>query len=237
LSAPAPSAVRRFVGELSVIVLGVLLALAADRWNQGRTDRSLAEDYHTRLLAELVSDSIRLEEHRMEAREGGAACVQLYTAVREAASDSTVIRSYFGCVGSTLPHAGGGTYSELQSTGFLRLLPTSSRQALFDYYGFVEGMRGRLQARRDRERADLIEAYAKTGGNMPRDVVPLAEFLQSFRSYPNIEGIIMGCRSHQGAESTLVGIWITELADLISEIRQNHLTAAHSPIPLERPEG
>jgi hypothetical protein len=205
LSARAPSALRRFVGELSVIVLGVLLALAADRWNQGRTDRALAEDYHTRLLAELVSDSIRLEEHRMEAREGGAACVQLYTAVREAASDSTVIRSYFGCVGSTLPHAGGGTYS---------------RQALFDYYGFVEGMRGRLQARRDRERADLIEAYAKTGGNMPRDVVPLAEFLQSFRSYPNIEGIIMGCRSHQGAESTLVGIWIAELADLISEIRQ-----------------
>jgi hypothetical protein len=92
---------------------------------------------------------------------------------------------------------------------------------LFDYYGFAEGMRGRLQARRDRERANLIEAYAKSGGNMPRDVVPLADFLERFRSYPNIEGIIMGADSHQGAESTLGRIWVTELAGLISEIRQN----------------
>lgn len=221
MSASRPSVLRRLGGELAVIVLGVLLALGADRWNQERTDRALAADYHTRLLEELVSDSIRLEEHQIEAREGDAAGVQLYTAVRNAASDSTVLRAYYGCVRGSLPHGGGATYFELQSTGLLRLFPASSRQDLFDYYGFVEGMRGRLQGRRELERADLIEAFAKSGGNMPRDVVPLAEFLERFRSYPNIEGIIMGCVSHQGAVNTLVGIWITELAQLISEIRQN----------------
>jgi len=209
------------VGEFSVIVLGVLLALAADRWNQGRTDQALAAEYHARLLTELVADSVRLEQHRVDARDAGAACVQLYAAVRGAATDSTVMRAYFGCVTGTLPHAGGGTYSELQSTGLLRLLPASSRQALFDYYGFVEGMRGRLQARRERGRADLIEAYASTGGNMPREVVAMPDFLRRFRAYPNIEELVMAATSHQGAESQLAEFWINELAHLIAEVRRS----------------
>jgi len=201
--------------------LGVLLALAADRWNQDRTDRALAEDYHARLLAELVSDSIRLEAHEAAARERQAAGVQLYTAVRSAVNDSTVLRAYYGCIGGSLPHGGGATYSELQSTGLLRLFPASSRQELFDYYGSVEGIRERLQTRRDRDRADLIQAWTTSGGNMPRDVVPLVEFLERFRSYPNIDGLIMGCVAVQGGEFTLAEIWIAELAELISEIRQN----------------
>jgi len=120
-----------------------------------------------------------------------------------------------------LPHGGGATYSELQSTGLLRLFPASSRQELFDYYGSVEGIRERLQTRRDRDRADLIQAWTTSGGNMPRDVVPLVVFLERFRSYPNIEGIIMGCVAFQGGEFTMAEIWVAELAQLISEIRQN----------------
>ena len=56
---------------------------------------------------------------------------------------------------------------------------------------------------------------------MPRDVVPLVEFLERFRSYPNIGGLIMGCVAFQGGEFTLAEAWVEELAQLISEIRQN----------------
>ncbi|MGI9628968.1 MAG: hypothetical protein ACR2QM_19210, partial [Longimicrobiales bacterium] len=58
LSPPRTGMLGRLVGELLVIVVGVMLALAVDRWNQARVDGALATEYHTRLLAELVADSI-----------------------------------------------------------------------------------------------------------------------------------------------------------------------------------
>ena len=213
--------VGRLAGELAVIVLGVLLALAVDRWNQGRVDSALADEYHARLLAELVADSVRLEEHRVDASRRRSAGVQLFEAVRREVPDTIPRALFFDCGGSALPHGGGGTFSELQSTGLLRLLPSSSRQELFDYYGYVEGMRGRLQARRDRERADFNEAFARSGGQMPEEVISRVDFTERFRSYPNIEGIVMGCVMHQSAESGLVGQWVEQLAQVLSVIRQS----------------
>ena len=53
--------VPRFIGEFLVIVVGVLVALAADRWNQERSEAITAEEYLVRVGDEIRSDSLELE--------------------------------------------------------------------------------------------------------------------------------------------------------------------------------
>ena len=50
---------RRLLLEFVVIVLGVLVALAADRWAQDRADRDLEAAYVQRLTNEIRGDSVR----------------------------------------------------------------------------------------------------------------------------------------------------------------------------------
>lgn len=54
--------VRRVLGELVVIVVGVLIALAADSWWQERGDRGREVGYLRALRAELMETQRRLEE-------------------------------------------------------------------------------------------------------------------------------------------------------------------------------
>ncbi|MDA0311147.1 MAG: hypothetical protein O2992_03400 [Gemmatimonadetes bacterium] len=47
----------RIATEFIVIMLGVLLALAADRWNQARTDQATGAAYLVRFVEEIVADT------------------------------------------------------------------------------------------------------------------------------------------------------------------------------------
>ena len=67
----------------------------------------------------------------------------------------------------------------------------------------------------------MTNAFARSGGTMPREVVSLAEFTDRFRAYPDIEGIVMGCVNHQSAEDNLVLEWIEELSLVLSFVRQD----------------
>ena len=52
------SLVRRLVGEFGVIVLGVLVALGVDDWEEGRRDRALERSLLGRMEAELLVDGV-----------------------------------------------------------------------------------------------------------------------------------------------------------------------------------
>lgn len=45
--------IRRFVAEVLIIVLGVLIALAVNNWNSNRIDRNLEAQYPVRLMEDL----------------------------------------------------------------------------------------------------------------------------------------------------------------------------------------
>jgi hypothetical protein len=164
-------------------------------------------------------DSARLEEHREEARRGRADGIGLVEALRGSAADSTIMRLYFSCAGTALPYKGGATFEELQSTGLLRLLSEDVRQALFEHYGFVDGLLGRLDRIRREDRSELATAINQSGGFMPRDVISSDEFTARLRDIPNIDGIAMGCVALQTAEDVLIAPWVERtgrLAELIA---------------------
>jgi hypothetical protein len=53
----------RWFGELLVIVVGVLVALGADRWNQARSEAGLEEQFLVRLASEVRGDSALIEDY------------------------------------------------------------------------------------------------------------------------------------------------------------------------------
>mgnify|MGYP001814854748 CR=1 FL=1 len=44
------------IGEILLVVIGILIALQINNWNQTNSDKSIANDYMSNLLTELVSD-------------------------------------------------------------------------------------------------------------------------------------------------------------------------------------
>lgn len=132
---------RYGIGELAIVIAGVLIALAADRWSQGRSDRELERQYLEDLAVDLRADTAQLRA-AIDLAESRAT---LGHAVLRAADGDTVLapadlvvalerQFYFA-----FPAYSRTTMSDLLSTGNLRLLQDREvRRALSEYYQTID---------------------------------------------------------------------------------------------------
>jgi hypothetical protein len=213
----------RLVAEFAVIVLGVLVALAADRWNQNRVDLETAREYHTRLVAELVSDSLGLEERAAVARERAEAGEALRELIRSAPQprDSIFRRIYTDCAaGSVMPDIGGATFSEMQNTGAMSLMSPALRSALYEYYAFRAGLERLVLESRAVSLEPLRRAFNRSGLRF-RDITS-EELAANLRRDPEIQDAAAGCISyHAGVQGPLIrNGWLRELSALLRVARE-----------------
>lgn len=214
------SLLTRVTAEFTVIVLGVLVALAADRWNQGRVEDAASAEYVHRLLEELVSDSARLAAQLPVAEAGAEAALALLEVVRGSEPDTTAWQLHYTCMSGDFTQVGGATYNELQSSGNLRLLPPDLRELLFGYYAFAQGMVKRIDENRGLFRHPMVYASGMSGAFLPTSPGSRAEFTERLRAFPGIEEAVMGCYTYQRAGVRgLLGQWIGRLAPVIDSIR------------------
>ena len=215
----------KLIGEFIVIVAGVLLALAADRWNQDRAGQERADSYHARLESELVADLSRLSEERDGAESSMISTDSLLAQIQgETKGTDNTYELYFSCArNAPMPYAGGATFQEIKSAGDLGLLDESLRQALFDYYGFVEGQLLRIQDMRRIGRDPITEVAFRVGAWLP-DNSRLSddELLQSFREYPEIEEIVRSCAAFHRTTGNQIGQWMDQLSLLLELVRNTN---------------
>ena len=50
------------IGEIVLVVIGILIALSVNNWNQENKDRKLGEDYLLRIHRDLVQDTISFKQ-------------------------------------------------------------------------------------------------------------------------------------------------------------------------------
>jgi hypothetical protein len=130
------------VAELVIVIVGVLLAIAADRWNQGRLDRAAETRYLAALEIDLRQDTtaLRLEIERAESRESAARLMLSVVIEGQPIEDPEAF--VLGVVGAGIygePVQSRETYDDLATTGRLGLIRDPDlRQRLADYYQFVE---------------------------------------------------------------------------------------------------
>jgi hypothetical protein len=127
----------RGLGELALIVAGVFIALAAERWVSGRSDRDLAVQYAQDLISDLTLDSAThstwdaLAADRVRAVE---ALIDDLNGEGEPLSGPESLGHLYYAAIVPLPQYQEGTYRDLVSTGGSRLLEPEARRALFEYH-------------------------------------------------------------------------------------------------------
>jgi hypothetical protein len=201
-------------------VLGVLAALAADRWNQDRLDRVQETDYVERLTADIRSDSIRAARYLRDFESIELARDSLLRfvdgEVEVGSPVSTVMRAF---AQFTLPTP--ATWHELLGGGSLGSIRDSRVRAIISEYYVTQRANLELNLTRSdrRGRDPFTDALYPMGLFLPciasqecavqgegldgePDPSPVYRALPSqvFRTWPGIRELLTGLGSHHGSQ-------------------------------------
>jgi hypothetical protein len=132
----------RATGDFGIVVVGVIVALAADGWRQDLIDRRSERDYLARLATdlELGREQLDLQEGRFQ-RAHDAARTLMESVETPGVRDSVLLHQFqavarSGFDESALLH--DATYRELTTTGRLMVIQNANfRQQVVDYYAAV----------------------------------------------------------------------------------------------------
>ena len=133
----------RILAELGVIILGVMIALAADSWREGLLDSRVADQYQLRLREDVSQSLLAIADVRERftaAREAALALTDgSATTSRSGSRDSVDDLLVAAAMGLTREELGSQvTYQELVASGHLALLPRSAREGVVAHYNDLE---------------------------------------------------------------------------------------------------
>lgn len=132
--------VRWALAEFALVFAGVLLALWVENWSQRRDEAELRDRYIAALVADLDADIAAIQEavgsnaDRISAPLGRAVEALVEGDLPDADTLGFIRDVQMG-VYMVIPHVRDGTFRDLQSSGYLRLIDDmETRRLLFDYY-------------------------------------------------------------------------------------------------------
>lgn len=125
---------RYAIGEIMLVVLGILIALQINNWNEARKQNMLANDYRRTLMNDLIEDTTNIAERIVFARgiqksidayfeyfdQGDNSLENLIDSIRK--TDYALYRY----------HSINYTFTSMQSSGKLGLLTEEERRALME---------------------------------------------------------------------------------------------------------
>ncbi|WP_132703060.1 DUF6090 family protein [Winogradskyella wandonensis] len=138
------------IGEIILVVIGILIALQINNWNENRKDRLLIQSYYKQLLDELDSDvsTIKFSISRLQNDIEAYNNLKKETSNPNLSIDSVLIyhqNAVFDLENTTFNTK---TVSVMQSTGDIRLLPSHIRNALInlenEQKSHLDDFKGRL---------------------------------------------------------------------------------------------
>jgi len=135
-------------GEIVLVMVGILLALQIDNWNEDRKDRSTEERYMERLLHDLQNDTIYFENqillHERAISHLDSFLIEMYKAPESSDDvERIMIHSSFQTDDLTLKNS---TYRELISTGSMNIFSDQNiKVAIMDYYHLGEEIASQIK--------------------------------------------------------------------------------------------
>lgn len=121
------------VGEIVLVVIGILIALQINTWNESRKERALRKNYSNALLIDFKSDTLRIRQYLDRVRSDSAEVALLETRLQsEQATYDTlahIFRSEFNPFVSSFS-VSSATLNSLITTGDIGLYPDSIRADL-----------------------------------------------------------------------------------------------------------
>ena len=132
------------VGEIALVVIGILIALQVNNWNESRKNQTLEHEYYCRLLDDLNQDRAQLIElkdlaqQRLKASNQAARLLQNESAYKTEVGRE-MIKGLIGSLREFVPN--NSAFEDLKSGGNIHLIRDKSVvKALNNYYQQVDGI-------------------------------------------------------------------------------------------------
>ena len=130
-------------GEIILVVLGILIALEINDWNQERTNLKLERVFLERMVSDIDADLVSFQAEVDTGNTGlhyiekAAKLMQQHNTEEDACTFNDYYDASF--MGALSPHY--TTYHELESTGRINLVRDENlRKAIIDHYAFYKKM-------------------------------------------------------------------------------------------------
>ena len=160
---------RYAIGEIVLVVIGILIALSINNWNEDRKKRLLEADYYCKLLEDLNQDVIEIKKQidinqlRIDNSNKFISLLQ-----RPSYTQSEVANAMLGAISKTTftfqPSI--AAFEDLKSSGNLGLIKDLTiKNKLIAYYTFLEGLIDVIDANSDSS-IDAFFNYEKDFGEI-----------------------------------------------------------------------
>ena len=130
-------------GEILLIVVGILLALQVNAWNQERTNRKLERNYLIRIQNDLAEDLNEFSEQQRLGRIGLDALKEAIQLIHQENTEEDIYKfnELYDKAWVDILSPQTSTYVELESTGGLSLIRDEElRLAILKHYAFYKRM-------------------------------------------------------------------------------------------------
>jgi hypothetical protein len=131
------------LGEVLLVVVGILIALQVNNWNENRVERTKELQYLNRIAEDLMHDSIYYKEKITEAKYAIDRLTKYIKTSYEIQNSLEEVRDLLSIIYWNTDHltTSNSTYRELLSTGSMNLIRDEFlKKKILDYYRFNEEM-------------------------------------------------------------------------------------------------
>ncbi len=130
------------IGEIILVVIGILIALQINNWNENRKDRIKEIYYLNSLIQELDKNKSKTEFSNRNSESQLKSAEYLSNAMSgsmDTIDINELIDALYQCFSLNHPNYGNNVWNELQSTGNVSLIKNKELTLMLsDYYKFIE---------------------------------------------------------------------------------------------------
>ncbi|MDX1591201.1 MAG: DUF6090 family protein [Balneolaceae bacterium] len=122
------------LGEVLLVVIGILIALQINNWNESRIENQVLQSYYQQLLIDLENERVNLED-RIQRMDSSITAYDTYLQMFESQGvEADEILDAIGELDFSIEYVTFkmNTVETLQSTGDIRLMPINIRNAILD---------------------------------------------------------------------------------------------------------
>lgn len=139
------------IGEIVLVVIGILIALQINNWNEGKKNQKVVSIYHTELVNDLLLDINHFNYHLSHAQVENKTIDSIRTILSHPASNrdtlNSIIRNsltffkrkpWIMVATTEYPIVSDNTFLSLQSSGQITLLDNKLQEELVSFYGYTK---------------------------------------------------------------------------------------------------
>jgi hypothetical protein len=129
-------------GEILLVVIGILIALQINEWNEERKARQMEHVYYCKLLEDVKQDQILLATLSTENEQRIKSCNQMISLLQQKSSRKAIQIAMRGAIAKTTFtfKPGKSAFEDIKSSGSLHVLSdVVLKDRLISYYSVLEG--------------------------------------------------------------------------------------------------